>query len=540
MSDLNDPSFNFKDIVNKEINQFNPAKDNIQDRQIELNRIKDLQDQQFKPGGLLVSDIQEIITILQSNKIPEYNNLLVNMLLNAKGSVLDAVIMDLLTILQTELGGNASIDISFLVQLVGRLDTLARDSTHPEHAKALQTILSSSNTVTDPVLKAKVQDILQGINQLDTQNIQMTNVPETVAPPDLSSSAPMSINMDAIPATLPGLNEVFNKASEQKASQNTGAESVIKLDSTHTEALSTLNNIKIAGQLFSSMMSISDVLPIFIILPVASQMLVQIGGLLTSENPYRVAIVTDYVAALLEYDRLDYIRKVNISNDLHYEIYEHYKQLYEDGYHFIISLHLNKNLKKTYSSAMMAKKHMDQQGINDLDIHVYNTNANGVGLGLMIYELVGAIKKNQSPNEVNQFAQQLVLNYKHWVCPLEFDFVKNHQWVMDLADNQRKVQMRLFHFIPVIELDKKLTIVTVSYTKEAALQVLIETVISEMSKNNRKINRICVEYRGVYRDAIKVRNQIKVKCPSVKVSLQSVGSLTTKFFGPELVGICII
>ena len=111
---------------------------------------------------------------------------------------------------------------------------------------------------------------------------------------------------------------------------------------------------------------------------------------------------------------------------------------------------------------------------------------------------------------------------------------------MDLADNQRKVQMRLFHFIPVIELDKKLTIVTVSYTKEAALQVLIETVISEMSKNNRKINRICVEYRGVYRDAIKVRNQIKVKCPSVKVSLQSVGSLTTKFFGPELVGICII
>ena len=72
MSDLNDPSFNFKDIVNKEINQFNPAKDNIQDRQIELNRIKDLQDQQFKPG-VIGFHIQEIITILQSNKIRIYN-----------------------------------------------------------------------------------------------------------------------------------------------------------------------------------------------------------------------------------------------------------------------------------------------------------------------------------------------------------------------------------------------------------------------------------------------------------------------------------
>jgi hypothetical protein len=49
-----------------------------------------------------------------------------------------------------------------------------------------------------------------------------------------------------------------------------------------------------------------------------------------------------------------------------------------------------------------------------------------------------------------------------------------------------------------------------------------------------------VEYNGVYRDALKVRNQLNVRFPSVKVSLQSVGSLTTRFFGPQLVGICII
>ena len=81
---------------------------------------------------------------------------------------------------------------------------------------------------------------------------------------------------------------------------------------------------------------------------------------------------------------------------------------------------------------------------------------------------------------------------------------------------------------------------TVSYTKEAAFSTLISAMDDALLLEKRKINRICVEYRGVYREAIKIRNQIKVKYPSVKVSLQSVGSLTTKFFGPELVGICII
>ena len=72
-------------------------------------------------------------------------------------------------------------------------------------------------------------------------------------------------------------------------------------------------------------------------------MLVQIGGLLTAEP---VPCCDCYRLCLLEYDRLDYIRK-SIFQMICYEIYEHYKQLYEDGYHFIISLHLNKDLKKT-------------------------------------------------------------------------------------------------------------------------------------------------------------------------------------------------
>ena len=383
-----------------------------------------------------------------------------------------------------------------------------------------------------------------------------------LTPTDVAKSS----NVDVLGASnkmqIPGLDGIDDMVFDEKTNSVSNKSKTVKVEQTqqnsvmadiaiqsddkvvgHAKAFGTLNNMDVARELnpfISAIIQIANIQPLFVISSVVSQMLVQMGRLVEDTNMFKLAIVTDNVAALIDIDPLDYIRKVQVTENSNYAFYEEYKQLYEEGYHFIISLHLNHNLKKTYRAALNAKKHIDEQNIKDLEIHVYNTNANGVGLGLMIYELVDAIKHNYSPLEVNKLAQQLVTNYKHWVCPLEFDFVKNHQWVMDLADNQKKVQMRLFHFIPVIELDRKLTIVTVSYTKESAFATLIAAVEDAIKLEKRKVNRICIEYRGVYREAIKIRNQIKVKYPAVKVSLQSVGTLTTKFFGPELVGICLI
>ena len=475
--------------------------------------------------------------------------------------------IDLLAILSTELGGDTGIDVSFLISFVSKMEKAAKESLNPEYSKALQAILSKNiGNITNESLKATIQQILQGINQLDTtQNLDVNttqNQNATVGPSAVNQSSNVNVLGASNKVNVSGLDGiddmVFDKDTVRNKSNSVqvrlGPEGSISADIAlqrgdektvgHAKAFGTLNNMDLVKELnpfMSILIQIANVQPLFFISSVLSQMLVQMGRLSPEEtNIFKVAIVTDNVAALMEIDPQDYIRKVQISEDSHYALYEEYKRLYEEGYHFIISLHLNRNLKKTYNAALSAKKHIDDQKINDLEIHVYNTNANGVGLGLMIYELVDAIKNNYSPLEVNRLAQQLVSNYRHWVCPLEFDFVKNHQWVMDLADNQKKVQMRLFHFIPVIELDKKLTIISVSYTKESAFASLIASVEDAISKDKRNVSRICVEYRGVYREAIKIRNQIKVKYPSVKVSLQSVGSLTTQFFGPELVGICII
>jgi fatty acid-binding protein DegV len=525
-----------------------------------LNQMQKLQQKQLL-GHLSINDVRQLTQNILSKNLPEYNNIMVSMLLNLKNSVLDAVVLDLINILQVELNGDLGIDVSFLVQLMERLDVLSKDGMTPEIRSAFHRILSEQIPGTNDLLDLKIQHILQGRHHVEASVGTDYSMPQS-SPTD-PLDLPKSANLDVLGASnqiqmsgMDGLdNIVFEKNSLTNSDQSIKIESsqnamnadiVIQKNENSMgfiKAFGRLNNRnshKDLGIFISAIIQISNLKPIFVISPVVSQMLVELGRMVDEKNLFKVAIVTDNVASLQDVGSLDYVRKVNAKDQSQYGVYEEYKRLYEDGYHYIISLHLNPNLKKTYNAALAAKKYIDEQKIKDLEINVYNTSANGVGLGLMIYELVDAIKNNYSPLEVNKLARQLVDNYRHWLCPLEFDFVKNHQWVMKYADNQKKVQMRLFHFIPVIELDKKLTIVSVSYTQETAFLSLIAAMERSIQLKNRKINRICVEYRGVYREALKIKNQIKVKFPSAKVSLQTVGSITTKFFGPELVGICII
>ena len=356
----------------------------------------------------------------------------------------------------------------------------------------------------------------------------------------------MNANKMQLAGSKEGFDVVGNNATKDNIKVTFNPSTVtadIQLENGFIQALGTLSNMDMAKMktFIAAILQISNIPPIFVISSVASQLLVQMGKLEQDKTLFKIAIVTDNVAALRDIDSVDYIRKIDPGYNVSFHaFYDQYKQLYEEGYHYIISLHLNQNLKKTYDSACAAKAYIQEQGIQGLDIEVHNTNANGVGLGMMIYALNDAIKNHYSPVEVNQLAIQLVENYQHWVCPLEFDFVKNHRWVMDLADTQKKVQLKLFHFIPVVELDKKFTITSVSYTKDAALTSLVQTLDQHIKDKNKKVTRICVEYRGVYREAIRIRNRIKVRYPTIKVSLQSVGTLTTKFFGPELVGVCLI
>ena len=118
----------FGDILNRKINELKPvsaqetARSSQEQKLDALKQYQKLQTQQVQNNSLNVTDAKQLIQIIGSNKLPEFNSNMVSMILNQKNSVMDAVMIDLLAILSTELGGDTGIDVSFLISFVSKME----------------------------------------------------------------------------------------------------------------------------------------------------------------------------------------------------------------------------------------------------------------------------------------------------------------------------------------------------------------------------------------------------------------------------------
>ena len=170
--------------------------------------------------------------------------------------------------------------------------------------------------------------------------------------------------------------------------------------------------------MIAAILQISNNPPVFLISEIISQLMLEMDAIVNEQNQFKVAIVTDNVTTLSDIDPKNYIRKVSVNKSSNHNPYlSTYRKLYEEGYNYIISLHLNRNLRKrAYEMATSAKRSL--KSIQDLTIEIYNTNANGVGQGLMVYELDRAIRHNYTPANLHRLVKQMIRRYKHWICPI--------------------------------------------------------------------------------------------------------------------------
>ena len=99
------------------------------------------------------------------------------------------------------MGGDPGIDISFLNQLIKRLDEVIKSSAKREvYSKSFQSLLSNASTQ-DPTIKASIKKVLQGINQLD--NSQMVGLDKS-SPKETKITTPAmpnSTNVDVLGAS---------------------------------------------------------------------------------------------------------------------------------------------------------------------------------------------------------------------------------------------------------------------------------------------------------------------------------------------------
>lgn len=539
--------------------------------------VMQLQNKMLAGKSLSPSQIRQLFNIINSpNNATSIKRVIWPMLLNLSYDQLRPFMASLLSMVSSSFT-DGDTPFFYIDGMIDTINNLIQNNPSSQYIDAFRSLLKEMPQKQKNAIKTNVNTIIAGLENIapsdESPPLAMT-INDPLIEKGLRPMMPNSANMDVIGPSnmmqLSGLNETepltVDKGVVATRDSSIKIESLgntIKTDVSITNQHSTMPSPdkeayaqargsiryiqKIDNQMpLAAIVQIGNIQPMLFISPVVNQIMVPAGqSVVSDDHMYKLAIVTDGIASLRDIDEVDYIRKVRHEgggDGLPYKLYSQYKELYEEGYHAIISLHLNPNLNTSYRSAMAAKKEIDDQNVGDLEINVYNTNANGVGLGLMIYELNQTIKNGASPREVNQLARQLIAGYRHWVCPLETNFSQNHAWVTKLANIQKKMQMQFLNHVPVIELDGVLSITQIAPKKEVAMAILVNQIRLVQQKKRKKINRICVEYQGqsVFRDAIKIRHQIKDMYPSVQVSLKSVGRLTRQFFGDELVGVCII
>ena len=219
----------FGNLLNNEMNEFkiqksslNQAASDVSAKSDKLDMLNQLHKLETKnvEGKLLVSDAKDLLQMFTSNKVPDFKPKVSNLIITLQNSILDAVMNELLMILDTELGGDTGYDFSFLTQLVSRLEKVARDSNKPENLTLLKNILSKhSNSITDNALKVKIQETLRGINQLDAMTKGETEdfpTQSKLTPTDVAKSS----NIDVLGASnkmqIPGLDGIDDMVFDEK------------------------------------------------------------------------------------------------------------------------------------------------------------------------------------------------------------------------------------------------------------------------------------------------------------------------------------
>ena len=180
-----------------------------------------------------------------------------------------------------------------------------------------------------------------------------------------------------------------------------------------------------------------------------------------------------------------------------------YQELVDAGYRRILSIHVSPTLSRTYRLAKEASTEID-----DAVINVVNSHANGLGLGILIREVKDAIEHRFSPTEIAQLIIKSVKKMRQWWVPLNFNYLKNSEWLERTVDNRVRMKLKMFNLTPVISLkDDKIRLEESFLDENKALMYVLRE--AEGLKKSR-VSRVGIEYRGhlAYRHAI----ALKINC----------------------------
>lgn len=528
---------------------------------------------------------QEILEFYNSTRFNDFRQDAVSLILSLPDSGLDSITGELLSILRSELGQETPrLNIYFIGALIARLSEAvqgADQNLRNDFQQFLRDVKNHQNQIIqEAVARAQKTDnsgfkrsvpanytIHQGefavTDVRELQALSESAVPLEAGVPDVPMSAgearsaaiatadnraqalhvPSRVPGAGIGAVNEGILESVNLKGERVISAQDGSLSLreqaegaaiwMELYAPRVAAHATATKMGVPA----AIVTLGNLGPTLVVAPIIDYLLVRLGRIDDKKNLYKFAIVSDSVASVVKLDkRQGNLRLVDSNKELSKEdFYDVYKNLLEEGYVRIISLHLSPKLGRSYEYAKDAA-----QEFEDAEITVINSHANGLGLGLMIQEINKSIMEHDSPQDVFNLIHDWVHNLSYWVVPVSFNYVRNQNWLNRIANPGSVNKLRQQQFVPIFSLKEKITLVASYNDSEKAVIALMKHLNDHMKSRSRRARRVGVEYRRLYRPALGLSQKIRDAYPGVEVSTHLAGSITNSYFGPDMIGVCVI
>ncbi len=215
-----------------------------------------------------------------------------------------------------------------------------------------------------------------------------------------------------------------------------------------------------------------------------------------------------------------------------------YKACADAGYTQIYSIHTSSLFSDAYENAKKAAGLIS----NQVTITVFDSKSIGSGLGLLVSQIAEAITNEEPTEQINSLITKQI-PMTHLLCMADS--------AEDLAIGTRipaqhspgaGLLEKMFKFKPIFTIQHRtgeMEILDCCKTKEAGIEMMMESLAMEISARGKYINRIMVGYTYMYGEAMNLANQIKIEYPNVPIFVQEDTGVFSVFAGPRTVTLSV-
>ena len=179
----------------------------------------------------------------------------------------------------------------------------------------------------------------------------------------------------------------------------------------------------------------------------------------------------------------------------------------------------------------------------NVDIEIIDTKATGLGLGLLVKNVLEAIEKGLSVDKIDHLiTKQLPMLYHIGVSHDFKNLLLGKQYPKDSNAGSQLLE-QIYGFSPVfIQKDNSETIEVSSClkTKEEAYAHILEKLAEEFEARGRYTNRIIVGYDYHLSEAKNLLNDIKTIFPNTPATLIELDGLYSVEYGPHNIAVALI